>query len=113
VDEPRATALELGARFGDRFTERRGSGTQSKCTTGSSGCPPPARHNAILPCCVVGGPCPQRHRRAPGHTRTKSKSRMARLAPGCDANVSLLPAGTPYQFRCAEIVRPEPSLGEP
>src|SRR5215813_8688402 len=60
-------------------------------------------HTATPPCCAVGGPAPQRHRRVRGRTRTKSGSRMALQVLGCDADVSLRPAGIPYQFQYAEI----------
>src|SRR6516165_1560092 len=58
------------------------------------------RHSAVR---AVGGPTPQRHRRVRGRTRTKSGSRMALQVLGCDAAVSLRPAGIPYQLQCAEI----------
>ena len=38
-----------------------------------------------------------------GASRTKSESRMALQVLGCDADVSLRPAGIPYQSQCAEI----------
>src|SRR6516225_5306210 len=38
-----------------------------------------------------------------GASRTKSESRMALQVLGCDADVSLRPAGIPYQLQCAEI----------
>src|SRR5262245_59114379 len=70
---------------------------------GSRGYLLPALRTATLSCCAVGGPSPQRHRRVRGRTRTKSGSRMALQVLGCDADVSLRPAGIPYQFQCAEI----------
>src|SRR5262249_25319989 len=70
---------------------------------GSRGYLLPALRTATPPCCAVGGPSPQRHRRVRGRTRTKSGSRMALQVLGCDADVSLRPAGIPYQFQCAEI----------
>src|SRR3974390_1695539 len=70
---------------------------------GSRGYLLPALRTAPPPCCAVGGPSPQRHRRVRGRTRTKSGSRMALQVLGCDADVSLRPAGIPYQFQCAEI----------
>src|SRR6516165_12698313 len=70
---------------------------------GSRGHPLPALRTATPPCCAVCGPSPQRHRRVRGRTRTKSGSRMALQVLGCDAAVSLRPAGIPYQFQCAEI----------
>src|SRR5215831_13332046 len=70
---------------------------------GSRGYLLPALRTATPPCCAVGGPAPQRHRHVRGRTRTKSGSRMALQVLGCDADVSLRPAGIPYQFQCAEI----------
>src|SRR5215831_18278610 len=70
---------------------------------GSRGYLLPALRTATPPCCAVGGPSPQRLRRVRGRTRTKSGSRMALQVLGCDADVSLRPAGIPYQFQCAEI----------
>src|SRR5262249_19204079 len=63
----------------------------------------PALRTATPPCCAVGGPSPQRHRRVRGRTRTKSGSRMALQALGYDADASLRPGGIPYQFQCDEI----------
>src|SRR5262252_7675305 len=63
----------------------------------------PALRSATPPCCAVGGPTPRRHRRVRGRTRTRSGSRMALQVLGCVADVSLRPAGIPYQFQCAEI----------
>src|SRR6516162_8350810 len=70
---------------------------------GSRGYLLPALRTATPQCCAVGGPAPQRHRRVRGRTRTKSGSRMTLQVLGCDADVSLRPAGIPYQFQCAEI----------
>src|SRR5215467_14135239 len=70
---------------------------------GSRGYLLPALRTATPPCCAVGGPSPQRHRRVRGRTQTKSGSRMALQVLGCAADVSLRPAGIPYQFQCAEL----------
>src|SRR5215467_7195445 len=70
---------------------------------GSRGYLLPALRTATPPCCAVGGPTPQSHRRVRGRTRTKSGSQMALRVLGCNADVSLPPAGIPYQFQCAEI----------
>src|SRR5215471_6233989 len=75
----------------------------SQPVIGSRGYLLPALRTATPPCCAVGGPTPQRHRRVRGRTRTKSGSRMALQVLDCDADVSLRPAGIPYQFQCAEI----------
>src|SRR6516164_771364 len=89
--------------FDPKRTFRLGLFGREVCLIGSRGYLLPALRTATPPCCAVGGPTPRRHRRVRGRTRTKSGSRMALQVLGCDADVSLLPAGIPYQFQCGEI----------
>src|ERR1051326_7687536 len=70
---------------------------------GSGGYLLPALRIATPSCCAGGQPTPQSPLRVQGRTRTKSGRRMALQVLGCDAGVSLRPAGIPYQFQCAEI----------
>src|SRR6516225_2269438 len=73
---------------------------------GSRGYLLPALRTATPPCCAVGGPTPQRHRRVRGRTRTKSKSRIALQVLGCVTD------GTFSIQKCDILFEPDVVLGE-